>query len=302
MNRLDLLIKAYSKLHNYPRLPYWVLTLPRKVVRFFANKTLPRYLAKTQANNPKAISEIIVSLTSFPARINNVWQVIECMKRQTLKPSKILLWLSKEQFPTPETIPQSLKEREDEVFEIRMVDGNIRSHKKYFYVSKEFPDNYVFLVDDDLYYPSTLIKKTWNEHLKQPEKIVGNYGYRMRFQSDGTVKSYKEWTEIFNDSDSEDLFFGSGGGTLIKPSQMYGDYTNIELAKGLTPIADDIWLNAMARKAGIKTHMIAHGLLLPIEQQNKERLSVENNGASQNDAQIASIEDYYGQVFSKKMT
>ena len=296
MNWLNFYTKVYGKLHNYPGVPYWVLTPMRRFVRYCANKKLPQYLAKYHKYieyGKQNDNDVIVSFTSFPARINKVWQVVECMKQQTLKPQKILLWLSKEQFPTRDCIPQSLKEREDEIFEIRMVDGDIRSHKKYYYVSKEFPNNDIFLIDDDIYYPPTILEKTWNEHVKQPDKIICNYGFLMRFHSNGTLKRYKEWTQFLGDSDDDNLFFGSGGGTLIKPSQMFKDLTNIDLAIELTPIADDIWLNAMARLAGIKIHKVSHGLLLLIESENNTCLSYENIGSNKNDEQLNNIREFY---------
>ena len=40
---------------------------------------------------------VIISLTSFPARLDTLWQCVESLKRQTVRPEKIILYLSKEQ-------------------------------------------------------------------------------------------------------------------------------------------------------------------------------------------------------------
>ena len=64
---------------------------------------------------------VIISFTSFPARINDVWKVVESLKNQSILPAKIILWLSKEQFPDGSGIPASLKDREGDIFEIRIV-------------------------------------------------------------------------------------------------------------------------------------------------------------------------------------
>ena len=74
---------------------------------------------------------------------------MECMLNQTLPPRNIYLWLSKDQFPTEDTIPESLRRLENSIFQIRMVEGDIRSHKKYYYIVKVHPEDYVFLIDDD---------------------------------------------------------------------------------------------------------------------------------------------------------
>ena len=299
MNRLDLLAATYARLHNYKGVPYWVLTPLRKMVRAVANKVLPSYLSKAPKTAGKQkTSDVIVSLTSFPARIDNVWQVIECLLRQTCRPKKILLWLSRDQFPTADSIPESLRNRTGDVFEIRMVDGDIRSHKKYYYVAKEYPDSLVFIIDDDIYYPSTLLARTLECHLKHPDSVICNYGYWMKYNSAGRVQSYRSWEECLVDSEEEDLFFGSGGGTLIVPSRMDKHLTDIELSLKLTPIADDIWLNTMTRLAGLKIVMLSHGLILPVKQKENISLASQNIGESKNDVQIQNIEGFFGPVFS----
>lgn len=53
--------------------------------------------------------KIIVSLTSFPARINIVVKTIKTLLTQTLKPDAVILWLAPEQFPNGEKdLPQEL--------------------------------------------------------------------------------------------------------------------------------------------------------------------------------------------------
>lgn len=265
----------------------------RKMTRGVAYRVLPRYLEKRHRNRLNSRCNIIVSFTSFPARINNVWQVVECMKRQTCKPAKILLWLSKDQFPTKESIPQSLYKREDDTFEIRMVDGDLRSHKKYYYVSKEFPDSLVFLIDDDIYYSSNLLERTMKAHEKNPHAVICNYGYLMTFQAEGKLNPYRKWKHNYSNSTSSQLFFGSGGGTLFRPSELYCDLTNIEKARQLTPLADDIWLNAMVRLADRPIVMLKHGLFLEVDNDKNVRLATENYSQDKNDEQLSNIIEYY---------
>ena len=291
MNLIDYCTKGYSLLHKYPGVPFWVLTPIRKVVRRWANKILPSYLAKSCIAICKKKCEVTVSLTSFPARINNVWQVVECMMRQTYRPKKILLWLSKEQFQTEESIPKTLREREGDVFEIRMVEGNIRSHKKYIYAIQEFPDDYILLIDDDIYYPTDLIEKTWKAHLAFPNAVICNYGLRMLF-SDGRLLRYRKWPRVYSKSENN-IFFGSGGGTLIKSSMLYKDVKNIEEALKLTPIADDIWLNAMVNLAGTKKILLDNGQILPICMENDIKLAAQNRENDRNDKQLENVISYY---------
>ena len=43
--------------------------------------------------------KVIVSFTSYPKRIGDVWLVAETLLRQSCKPDKVILWLADSQFP-----------------------------------------------------------------------------------------------------------------------------------------------------------------------------------------------------------
>lgn len=293
MNYLDALVKCYSILHIYRWLPFWILTPFRRLIRLVSKKTLPRYLSNNKCRNNPNPNGIIVSLTTFPARINNVWQVIECMKRQTCKPQKIILWLSKVQFPTEADIPLSLKSEEDDVFLIRFVEGDIRSHKKYYYVSKEYPNSLVFLIDDDIYYPSDIIQKSLDAFNKYPHSVICNYGYKIKYSNTVGMLPYREWEHKYNATNDPNLFFGSGGGTLFIPSNMYKDLCDVKTACRLCPLADDIWLNAMARLSGCNIILLKNGNILPVYNRNNIKLMSENLNNNQNDCQLSSVIKYY---------
>ena len=224
---INLFVKTYGKLHNYNVVPYWVLTPFRRIVRTIANLVLPRYLSKTCNYRQKEYTNIIVSFTSFPARINEVWQVVKCMKKQSYRPSKIILWLSKKQFTNSHEIPLSLRNLEDNLFTIKFVDEDIRSHKKYYYVSQEYPESLILLIDDDIYYPTDMIERLYKAYLKHPQSVICQYGYFMGYNKAGKLLPYRLWKHVNKDSiNDSSLFFGSGGGTLFNPSLLYNDLLN----------------------------------------------------------------------------
>ena len=294
MNVYNFIVKTYGAVYNRPHIPYWTLSPVRNLLRVIANFTLSQILEnREKVENRNNRSSIIVSFTSFPARINNVWQVVECMLRQTYQPDKIILWLSKEQFPTADSIPPSLRDREGEIFQIRIVDGDIRSHKKYYYVSNEYPDALIFLIDDDIYYPTDLLERTLKAHEEHPDCVICNYGYHIGRDAEGMLQPYNSWQHEYKNCTSNDLFFGSGGGTLFRPSELYKDLTNIELARELCPIADDIWLNAMVKLAGKPLCILSNGLILPVYSKGDSKLATENMGEGMNDVQIKAVTDYY---------
>src|SRR5690554_3540856 len=73
-------------------------SLARFSTRHVANFLLPLYFKlvnfffpKMHVLNSKDEIGLIVSFTSFPARIDNVWLVVESILRQSVKPDKIIL-------------------------------------------------------------------------------------------------------------------------------------------------------------------------------------------------------------------
>ena len=117
----------------------------RFFIRVSANLVLPLYFLLTRRNKKYVLKEsikkngrYIVSFTSFPARINNVWLVVESILRQTQKPDMIILWLSKKQFSSLDVLPKSLLNLQKRGLTIKLKDEDFRSHKKYYYFLKEY--------------------------------------------------------------------------------------------------------------------------------------------------------------------
>lgn len=303
MNTLDTFVRFYALLINRKVVPECFLSLLRFVTRKTANIVLPTYLKRTSGKKVKSVrysemngtdgKQVIVSLTTFPARISKVWMVIECMMRQTIRPDKIFLYLSKDQFPDKEDLPDNLTRLVGDVFQIRMVDGDLRSHKKHYYALRDFPDSLVFLIDDDIFYPSDTIEKVLAAHCKSPGAVICRYARMIAYTSDGEIRPYRFWRWVNNASSDNDLFFGSGGGTLFQPNRLYVDVSDKDLFQRLTPQADDIWLNAMTRLAKTPIVKIPFGLFLPIINDDDVRLASSNRDDGMNDKQCHSISAYY---------
>ena len=106
--------------------PYWKLLY--KVNKLILNLLYPI----TQKRNCKAgISEdgpVIVSLTTYPGRIDQVWKTISSLLNQTLKPKRVILWLAKEQFPAGK-LPESVQRLTTRGLEICYCE-DLKSHKK----------------------------------------------------------------------------------------------------------------------------------------------------------------------------
>ena len=287
MNVLDLLTGIYGKFHNYPGIPFWLLTPFRNIVRGIANMILPLYLKRTHNQNMKSGKDIIISLTSFPARINKVWKVVESLKRQSVRPEKIILWLSKEQFPKANDIPKSIRECEDALFEIRMVDDDIRSHKKYYYAMQEFPDKIIVTCDDDIYYHKDMLFNLTKTARRFPHCIIANTTKQLRYNDDGVLLPYREWNCLISPLSLDNLVQIGEGGVLYPPGCLQKIVLRKDLITNLAPLADDLWLNMIARLSKIPIVQSGQIILpLPIASDAPTLTSINNGSNNMNDVQI----------------
>ncbi len=266
MNPIDFFYNAYCKIED--KNSFLAKIKYHTAQRFFITLLLKIYFRLTCTNPDyslkycdKKTGRVIVSFTSFPARIHTLWIVVETILRQTMKPDKLMLWLSKKEFPTLESLPKKLLIQQKRGLEIILVDENIRSHKKYYYVMKKYPEDYIITIDDDFIYHSTLIQKLIKAKQKNPGCIC-SFARELQTYRDEVLKPNNKWDktyreypidgELLHDNSGRKYFFLTGIGTIYPPHSLYEDIFNTELALKLCPLADDIWLNTMTRLKGTK--------------------------------------------------
>lgn len=250
------------------------------------------YLAKGRTLKGEIEKGVIISFTSFPARINDVWKVVESLKNQSVLPEKIILWLSKEQFPTKDTIPETLLKEESTLFEIRIVEEDIRSHKKFYYVMQEFPDKTFVTCDDDIYYHPDMLKHLVEASKQFPGCVIANKTRKISFDSEGNMMPYNKWETNQTPLSSENLIQIGVGGVLYPPKALHELTLRKDLFFSLTPMADDIWLNCMARMQGTPVVQSAMKMLpLPIDS-DSPALSSANKGQNRNDMQLSQLKNY----------
>lgn len=302
MEIVDWFDKRYSEIQD--RNPVFtklkIYSVARVVLRILANVIIPYYFRLTKYDLSNQLAEnqsepqLIVSLTTFPARINKIWITIESILRQSHKPDRIILWLSKEYFRSIDHIPKSLRNLKKRGLEIRFVDDDIRAHKKYYYSMSEFPNAYILTVDDDIIYPSFVISKLVQYRDRFPQSMICHRALKIKSEN-RVIEPYTSWRLCFEETEpSHDLFITTGGGTLIPPHCLYSDVLNIDLFKKISLNSDDMWLNCMARLNNIstvKTDYYSH--CLPILYLKSPKLSTINVDNGENDRQIESIRTHY---------
>ena len=186
---------------------------------------------------------LIVSLTTFPARIDNVWMVIDSICRQDMRPKSINLYLALEEFPNKE-IPVTLKKYEEFGLKICWVEKNLKPHNKYYYALKDNPDKYIVTIDDDIYYRDDLISRLWIMSQSNKGCACANRATKILDET-FELKKYNQWG--VNQSDPYGASFnylalGTCGviypPLLLRNTEMF----NVESIMKNCMKADDLWL------------------------------------------------------------
>jgi hypothetical protein len=112
--------------------------------------------------NSKPYKKIYVTLTSWKGRINYIYQNLERLLNNSIKPKKLILNLSIEEFPKknlelPFEILNLLKKYNN--FEIFWVKKNNNIFKKLIPTLNRFKTDIIIAVDDDILYPKNLFEK-----------------------------------------------------------------------------------------------------------------------------------------------
>ncbi len=278
--------KIYYKEFKEERIPKTLNNFLARKIQRFQNKRFVKYRLNALQNNINNFfrlgvlgvrkfadkshkPELIVSFTSYPKRISQVFYTAYSLLTQTHKPDKVILWLSSDEFPNKKRdLPNSLLSFQRFGLEIAFVEGNLKSYKKIVYALDKYRDCVIVIADDDALYPNDWLEKLFLAYTNNPSCIHCNQANRIGLDSNNSLLPYVQWRNV-NSADmgtknddvvcSEPSFIhlANGlGGVLYPPNCLYRDVLDSSLFMSLCPLGDDIWLWAMALLQGTKIHVI----------------------------------------------
>lgn len=247
-------------------------------------------------------NSIIISLTSFPARIKTIHKTIETIINQTYKPDKIILWLGEEQFPNKDNdLPQELLNLKDKGLEICYCE-DIRSYTKLIPTLKKYPNDIIVTIDDDILYMNDWLEKLVKAYQENPNYIHCHRAHLILFNKQGKILPYKKWKfAVSRVKTSYNNFLTGVGGVLYPPNSLHPDIFNEQKFKELAPFADDIWFWAMAVLNGTKINVIKNNYtkLKYVDGTQECGLYQINVNSRKNDEQLANVLKEYPQIMTK---
>lgn len=290
---LDFLDGLYPSVNS--RSPFVGQNLLRRVILFgiyHTNNFLCWYyhnIKKKPISSPEE-ADYVVSLTTYPARVGNVWRVIEMAANQRGIQDKyaICLYLIKSEFEGID-LPAKIKELQARGLTVKFNEENLKCHNKYFYAFKDYPEKTVITIDDDLQYNHHSISGLIKKNKEYPDCIIYNRGNRILKN-----EPYNNWPFVEKlTCPQHDVFPTGVGGVLYPPHCCNRFVTDMEVIKKTCLRADDLWLNFMSRlnhTKVVQTGLKSTYMVLPDTSQ-QTALWLVNNDVVQvgNDVQINEI-------------
>lgn len=266
------------------------------IVKQFRKHKSEKYGLTRKKRNQK----VIISLTSFPKRIETVWITIETLLRQTVKADEIILWLAREQFPSLESLPTSLIEMQDRGLTIRFCK-DLKSHKKYYYVMQEYPKDLIILADDDLFYPKETVETLLALHKDYPKDIICMTAQIIPSDFNSLPSVWRNPKPYERVTHSYYAQAYSGTGTLYPPYIMPEETFQKDLIAELCPFADDLWLKFMSLTNAVRTTAVYPFRCIPITiyGTDEDGLWYINGKDGQNDEQWRKLMEYYPEEFTR---
>lgn len=213
--------------------------------------------------------ELVISLTSYPARINTVHLAIETILNQTLKADKVILWLANEEFPNKENdLPDKLLALKSRGLEIDWCE-NLKSYKKLIPTLRKYPDSIIITADDDLLYESNRVELLVNAYKKGKNNLYCHRITRICFDKNQKITNlsrslYENGNNYFSPLIRKSSAFNklSGGAMTLYPPRCFDDEIfNVDLFMSLAPTSDDIWFYLQALRRGFKVRVVENNWL-----------------------------------------
>ena len=237
---------------------------------------------------------IVASFTSIPQRSGFVHLAVASLLRQTLKPTRVVLWVA-EDYP----VTRALRRLERRGLEIRRTE-DIGPYCKLIPSLQHFPDALVATFDDDFIYRRRTLETLHRAWQREPNAVHAMNARPIARDADGRLAPYSTWKHSGTTRTPTNLLPIASAGVLYPPGA-FGqgerpEVFNSEVFLKLAPRADDIWFKAMHLLAGtpvrtVEPPEIQRAIVVP---NTSPELQSTNLNEGRYDQQIKAVFERYG--------
>lgn len=257
--------------------------IDKEIERLFAGKIR---LDENTAKN------VLVSLTSYGARLAELKYTLYSLITQSVHPEKIIVNVA---FDDEPRITPELRQFEKYGVEFYLTE-DLRSYKKLVPTVIRFPEKVIVTCDDDIFFKKRWLQILLSESESHPVEIISHLTYKN--------ERIKFYLELENDVPRPKLsaIVLGGGGCLYPPTSFHKDFYNQELFMSLAPTSDDFWFSLMVLLNGVKIRSpkkaIRHVRYVnPYREYgivSGDTLTTVNYDGGQNKAALCALMNHYG--------
>lgn len=218
---------------------------------------------------------IVVSLAAVSFRMRTLGAVLKTILNQSLRPERVLVWVSESPYLLDNGIPPgSLPDEVSELandksngLEIRYTD-NTGPHRKMVPVLEALrgePDPpLIVTADDDTLYPKRWLEALWDGYTRY-NSAVAFRARRMVFEGSG-ILPYKDWPLLTPFSEEVGLRLLSTGnlGLLVDPAMLDSRILDPSLLQ-VSPSRSDAWIAAALMAKGTRLAKLSFSRVFPDE-------------------------------------
>lgn len=204
-------------------------------------------------NNGQFKKKVIVSMTSYPARIECVAPAFRSILNQNVdrRLYKCMLALARPEFPggkadLPPDLVAMVRKKE---IELVWTETNTRSHKKLTPALKKYPTNPILITDDDVIRQPGWLQMFIDDHDRYPDDIIcGAFGYFFGVGNRLIRFDNRKQKAAGSFNDVPDIVFNTarpanGTGGVLYPAGTFTDprFFDEDLYMRLSPTSDESW-------------------------------------------------------------
>ena len=249
---------------------------------------------------------LIVTLTSYEERFDMLEIALYSLLKQTIKPDRLVLYLSDE-FENTSNLPYGITKYIKNGLEIRFVK-DIRSYTKSVYAMKEFQTGIIVTADDDIYYPKDWLEKLYMSYIASPKDIHVHQAQRVKFK-DGEILPYKMWDKSVEEETARfDNYITGSGGVLYPPECFSREALREDIFLKYSPFSDDLWFWVMSLISGRKIRVVKNHIRSLYCTDPKAVIGLVSkrslyaiNKRGENDKQLKNLIKLYGQNINNRL-
>ena len=242
---------------------------------------------------------VIISLTSYPARMNSIMYTLRSLMTQTVKPDKIILWLTEGQYPRREAdVPLEILNLRRYGLTIGWYDRPVRSYTKLIPALQQYPNAIIVTADDDIQYRKDWLEQLYNAYKQNPTIVHCYAAYQISMNENNNFVPYNQWAGVKMESISYANMLLGVGGVLYPPNTLHVDVLKESIFMELAPHEDDLFFWAMLVLNDVKIHVIPcrHTNAIPVPDVNNEFALYNENSLGRSDIYLQNIVAKYPKI------